>query len=519
MTLRPLLVALAALLGASPALALAPGDLLLVKDSTLFHYEKATGALRVLSSPDVGTGPVWSGGRDVAVLRFGAIAVAADALYLVDPATGDRTQLTEPLGAFAVDSLRDGRIFALGTNSSLYEVDPGSGQAEQVANYYLDFPAALSATPGQRILVPVGDALLEYDPATHHTRTVSAARFSTKGEQGSGPPLQVVDAVAPPGDVAYGVINASMTRIQLDSGDRESVAAYLGAGSGVIWWSETQGVDLDPQRRPLVVARRPNGALSWFTLDPVTLVRSVVDFPTVTVEGVAFAGSDGFAAVPADDDGDGTGDDVLDICPGVFDPGQEDTDGDLVGDACNDSADSDGDEWADALDNCPETANADQADTDANGTGDACNDAADSDGDEWADALDNCPHFPNDQADLDGDGLGDVCDPFPAEPDNEKGQLRVDLAQCLARPVFTDADGDGEADPGDACPDTAAGAAVDSAGCSLAQFCAALDAAPPWTRLLTCGRLDWRNDEPERVLPGDCAVVWRGPLDFVCAAR
>ena len=50
-------------------------------------------------------------------------------------------------GAYAVDSIRDGRIFALGINSYLYEVDPITGQAGQVASYFLDFPPALHATP------------------------------------------------------------------------------------------------------------------------------------------------------------------------------------------------------------------------------------------------------------------------------------------------------------------------------------------------------------------------------------
>lgn len=49
--------------------------------------------------------------------------------------------------------------------------------------------------------------------------------------------------------------------------------------------------------------------------------------------------------------------DACDVCPDVYDPGQEDGDSDGAGDSC---------------DNCPTTFNPDQADADGDGTGDAC---------------------------------------------------------------------------------------------------------------------------------------------------
>jgi len=73
----------------------------------------------------------------------------------------------------------------------------------------------------------------------------------------------------------------------------------------------------------------------------------------------------------------------------------------------------DGDTIDDAVDNCPEVANEDQADTDGDGVGNACNDEDDTDGDEYANLLDNCPDNANPgQEDTDGDGIGDACDPI-----------------------------------------------------------------------------------------------------------
>ena len=108
-----------------------------------------------------------------------------------------------------------------------------------------------------------------------------------------------------------------------------------------------------------------------------------------------------------DDDIDGDGvQNAADNCVFAPNAGQQDSDGNGIGNACQDT---DRDLRLDVVDNCPVMVNPDQRDFDADGLGNLCD--PDADGDGLLNGADNCPFASNaDQADANGDGFGDVCD-------------------------------------------------------------------------------------------------------------
>ncbi|MCP3978439.1 MAG: hypothetical protein GY716_03775, partial [bacterium] len=120
--------------------------------------------------------------------------------------------------------------------------------------------------------------------------------------------------------------------------------------------------------------------------------------------------------------------------------------------------DSEGDGVGDCCDNCPDDPNNDQADSDGDGVGDEC---------------DNCPDDPNDrQRDRDSDGIGNTCDDCPdnAENDQDGDGLCEDVDTCPLDPD-NDIDGDNICGNVDNCPNVNDTNQTDSDGDGMGNPC------------------------------------------------
>ena len=160
------------------------------------------------------------------------------------------------------------------------------------------------------------------------------------------------------------------------------------------------------------------------------------------------------SANDSDDDGVANGDDN---CPDDRNADQADTDGDDIGDVCDEpvETDSDGDGISDDVDNCPTVSNVDQTNTDkefvgGDDQGDACDNDDDADGVE--DGSDAFPLNPDESEDSDFDGVGDNGDNCPLTANPDQDDLDKD---DIGDACDNDRDGDGIDNEADDCPNDA----------------------------------------------------------------
>lgn len=195
---------------------------------------------------------------------------------------------------------------------------------------------------------------------------------------------------------------------------------------------------------------RLNPLLKYSKNRDTGLVSTTLTCPTNTTGG----GSTG----PTDRDRDGRPD-ATDNCPSI----------------ANDQTNGDSDRAGDACDNCPAVANDDQADSDGDGIGDACEEVfGDIDGDTIADSNDNCPLYPNPgQDDGDGDGVGDGCDVcvFDASNHTEDTDNICPSFDFCPTDSTNDPDRDGLCDADDNCPEASNDLQADSDSDGLGDAC------------------------------------------------
>ncbi|MFH1885338.1 MAG: hypothetical protein ABIM40_01460, partial [Pseudomonadota bacterium] len=184
--------------------------------------------------------------------------------------------------------------------------------------------------------------------------------------------------------------------------------------------------------------------------------------------------------LPPDLDADGVAD-GSDNCVSVYNPGQENADGDALGDACE-TCDNDPNKTAPGVCGCGVA----DTDSDSDGTPD-CNDGCDFDPDKIVPGICGCGVA---DTDTDGDGASDCVETCDTDPDKTAPGI------CGCGTPDTDSDSDGTADCNDGCDLDPLKTAPGICGCGTADTDSDSDG--------TADCNDLCELDPDKVAPGIC---------------